>query len=42
MKHVLGTLLLLLGVASGDSQSLFWPVVMIAAGAWLLRDVIFS
>lgn len=42
MKHGLGFALVFLGMAAGDSDVLWIPLAMILAGAFLLKDVIFS
>ncbi len=37
MRQTIGMLLVLIGIAAADSEALLVPVIMIAAGAFLLR-----
>lgn len=38
--ELIGMLLVLLGISAADSPSLLVPVVLIGAGAWMLREVL--
>lgn len=38
MRQAIGMLLVLIGIAAADSEIMLVPVIMIAAGAFLLRE----